>query len=159
MRSSILLSLAVVSCWLPLCETTTANDWPMYRCDSGRRGVTPDSLSGNLSLAWIRELPKLTPAFKDNRLQFDAGYEPVVANGYLLIASSLTDSVKAYDTKTGKQLWSFYANGPVRFAPAISGDLACFGSDDGFLYCVELATGDLRWEHRAVPSQRRLLGN
>ena len=105
MRSSILLSLAVVSCWLPLCETTTANDWPMYRCDAGRRGVTRDSLSGNMSLAWIRELPKLTPAFKDDRLQFDAGYEPVVANGHLLIASSLTDSVKAYDTKTGKQLF------------------------------------------------------
>ena len=96
MRSSILLSLAVVSCWLPLCETTTANDWPMYRCDAGRRGVTRDSLSGNMSLAWIRELPKLTPAFKDDRLQFDAGYEPVVANGYLLIASSLTDSVKPF---------------------------------------------------------------
>ena len=67
--------------------------------------------------------------------------------------------MKAYDTKTGKQLWSFYADGPVRFAPAIAGNLACFGSDDGFLYCVELATGDLRWKHRAVPSQRRLLGN
>ena len=131
----------------------------MYRCDAGRRGVTQDSLSENLSLAWIRELPKLTPAFNDDRLQFDAGYEPVVANGYLLIASSLTDSVKAYDTKTGKQLWCFYADGPVRFAPAIWGDLVCFGSDDGCLYCVELATGNLRWKHRAVPSQRRLLGN
>ena len=53
----------------------------------------------------------------------------------------------------------FYADGPVPFAPAISGGLACFGSDDGCLYCVELATGNLRWKHRAVPSQRRLLGN
>ncbi len=52
-----------------------------------------------------------------------------------------------------------YADGPVRFAPAIWGDLVCFGSDDGCLYCVELATGNLRWKHRAVPSQRRLLGN
>jgi outer membrane protein assembly factor BamB len=122
----------------------------MYRCDAGRRGVTQDSLSANLSLAWIRELPKLTPAFNDDRLQFDAGYEPVVAKGHLLIA---------YDTKTGKQLWCFYADGPVRLAPAIWEDLVCFGSDDGCLYCVELATGNLRWKHRAVPSQRRLLGN
>ncbi len=158
MRSIIVLCLGVMSCWSPICETATA-DWPMYRCDAGRRGVTQDSLSEDLSLAWIRELPRLTPAFNDERLQFDAGYEPVVSNGYLLIASSRTDSVKAYDARTGKQLWCFYADGPVRFAPAIWGDLACFGSDDGCLYCVELATGDLRWKHRAVPSQRRLLGN
>ena len=159
MRHIILFGLAVCFCWSPVCETSTASDWPMYRNDAGRRGVTQDKLSENLSLAWICELPQLTPAFSDHRLLFDAGYEPIVANGYLLIASSLTDSVKAYDTKTGRQLWCFYANGPVRFAPAIWGDFVCFGSDDGFLYCVELASGKLRWKHRAVPSQRRLLGN
>ena len=68
-----------------------ATDWPMYRNDAGRRGVTEDSLPENLSLTWMRELPKLTPAFKDKRLHFDAGYEPVIAKGILLIASSLTD--------------------------------------------------------------------
>ena len=103
--------------------------------------------------------PPLSPAFKDKRLHFDAGYEPVVAKGLLLISSSLTDSVKAYDSKTGEQRWTFYTNGPVRFAPAISDDRACFGSDDGFMYCVELTTGKLIWKHRAAPSQRRLLGN
>ncbi len=159
MKAVILFCLAVLSFQLSVCETATATDWPMYRRDAGRRGVTQDSLPENLSLAWVRELPKLTPAFNDNRLQFDAGHEPVVADGYMLIASSRTDSVNAYDTKTGKQLWTFYANGPVRMAPAIAGPLACFGSDDGFLYCVELATGELRWKHRAVPSRRHLIGN
>ena len=159
MRNAILFCLTLLSCWLPVCETTTAADWPMYRCDAGRRGVTTDRLSEKLTLAWLRELPRLTPAFKDDRLQFDAGYEPVVAGGFLLIASSRTDSVRAYDTKTGEQLWCFYADGPVRFAPAIWGHSVCFGSDDGCLYCVELTTGNLRWKHRAVPSQRRLLGN
>ena len=159
MSRMFVLQLAVASCLFLVHRSATASDWPMYRCDAGRRGVTQGSLPENLSLAWVRELPKLAPAFKDDRLQFDAGYEPVVANGHMLIASSRTDSVKAYDTKTGKQLWCFYTDGPVRFAPAISGGLACFGSDDGCLYCVELATGKLRWKHRAVPSQRRLLGN
>jgi len=164
-KHRILLCLTFVLCGLLVGETATASDWPMYRCDAGRRGVTQDSLSKNLSLAWSRHLPILTPAFNDARLQFDAGYEPVVANGVLLLASSRTDSVKAYDTKTGKELWAFYTDGPVRLAPAIAraaghhGELACFGSDDGFLYCVELATGKLRWKHQAVPSPRRLLGN
>ncbi len=159
MRANVLLSLAAVFCWPNVCNTVRADDWPMYRHDGGRRGVTGDSLPKDLQLAWVRELPPLSPAFNNSRLQFDAGYEPVVAKGHLLIASSRTDSVKAYDAKTGKQLWTFYADGPVRFAPAIWQDVACFGSDDGFLYCVDLATGNLCWKHRAVPSQRRLLGN
>ena len=159
MSRGIVFCFTVILCWSLDGDLVAASDWPMYRCDAGRRGVTDDSLPDNLSLAWSRELPELTPAFNDNRLQFDAGYEPVVAKGILLVASSRTDSVTAYETKTGRQLWSFYTDGPVRFAPAIWGDVACFGSDDGRLYCVELATGKLRWKHRAVPSQRRLLGN
>jgi len=103
MKPTILLCLAVVLCGLLAGETATAGDWPMYRADAGRRGITQDSLSKNLSLAWSRQLPILTPAFKDARLQFDAGHEPLVANGVLLLASSRTDSVKAYETKTGKE--------------------------------------------------------
>ena len=159
MRRVTILCITAMFCWPSIFPAAVADDWPMYRHDDGRRAVTPDNLPEDLHLAWIRELPKLTPAFKNSRLQFDAGYEPVVADGHLLIASSRTDSVKAYDAKTGKQLWSFYTDGPVRFAPAIWRDLVCFGSDDGCLYCVDLATGNLRWKHRAVPSQRRLLGN
>lgn len=159
MKRTVVLCLTALSCWLPVGRSASADDWPMYRQDAGRRGVTEDTLPKDLQLAWTRELPQLTPAFNSPRLQFDAGYEPVVANGHLLVASSRTDSVTAYDAKSGKQVWTFRTNGPVRFAPAIWRDAVCFGSDDGCLYCVELATGNLRWKHRAVPSQRRLLGN
>jgi hypothetical protein len=161
MKRLLFVCLAVFSfCFgLPIFEKAHSEDWPMYRNDSGRRGVTEDRLPANLSLSWVRKFPALPTAFKDKRLHFDAGYEPVVAKQLVLIGSSLTDSVKAYDSRTGEQHWSFYTNGPVRFAPAISGDRACFGSDDGFMYCVELATGKLIWKHRAAPSQRRLLGN
>ena len=76
-----------------------------------------------------------------------------------MISSSRTDSVSAYDSQTGQQRWQFFTNGPVRFAPAVWRDSVCFGSDDGFLYCVELISGKLRWKHRAVPSRRRLFGN
>ncbi|MDV6031948.1 MAG: PQQ-binding-like beta-propeller repeat protein [Phycisphaera sp. RhM] len=159
MRPTILLCLTASFLWPPVFLTATADDWPMYRHDAGRQGVTHDSLAKELRLAWSRELPPLTPAFNNQRLQFDAGYEPVIARGRLLLASSRTDSVKAYDSNTGKLLWTFYTDGPVRLAPAIWQDLACFGSDDGCFYCVELATGNLRWKQRAVPSERRLLGN
>ena len=137
----------------------SANDWPMWRRDAGRTGVTEEALPAKLQLSWTRELPTTTPAFHSPRLQFDAGYEPVVARGRLLIASSRNDSVSAYDASTGRELWVYRTNGPVRFAPAVWKESVCFGSDDGFLYCVELSTGKLRWKHQATPNNRRLLGN
>jgi outer membrane protein assembly factor BamB len=137
----------------------SASDWSMWRRDAGRTGVTQDSLPAKLELKWSRELPTITPAFHSPRLQFDAGYEPVVAKGRLLIASSRHDSVTAYDASSGRELWVYRTNGPVRFAPAVWEESVCFGSDDGYLYCVDLSTGNLRWKHRATPNDRKLLGN
>lgn len=137
----------------------SAADWPMWRRDAGRTGVTPDSLPEKPALKWVRHLPPITPAFHSPRLQFDAGYEPVVAEGHLLIASSRNDSVTACEAATGRELWVYRTNGPVRFAPAVWKNSVCFGSDDGCLYCVELSTGKLRWKHQATPNDRRLLGN
>jgi outer membrane protein assembly factor BamB len=137
----------------------SAADWPMWRQNAGRTGATVESLPENLALAWVRQLPKISPAFHSVRLQFDAGYEPVAARGKLLIASSRNDSVTAYDAATGRKIWVYNTDGPIRFAPAIWNDSVCFGSDDGCFYCVDLADGTLRWKHRVVPSDRRLLGN
>ena len=148
-----LLALSVVS------AVCSASDWPMWRRDAGRTSVTEDQLSGKLELNWTRELPAIAPAFHSPRLQFDAGYEPVVANGRLLIASSRNDSVTAFDASAGKEHWVYRTNGPVRFAPAVWNKSVCFGSDDGFVYCVELSTGKLRWKHQVTPNDRRLLGN
>lgn len=150
---SFLLATSVLS------AVCAASDWPMWRRDAGRTGVTEEQLPAKLELLWSRVLPTTTPAFHSSRLQFDAGYEPVVAKGRLLLASSRNDSVTAYDASTGKTLWVYRTNGPVRFAPAVWEDSVCFGSDDGFLYCVELSTGKLRWKHQATPNDRRLLGN
>lgn len=157
-RKSLLLSqffvaISIVSAACP------AADWPMYRRDAGRTGGIDEILPAELVLRWSRQLPSITPAFHSPRLQFDAGYEPVVAKGRLLIASSRNDSVTAYDASTGRELWVYHAGGPVRFAPAVWDDSVCFGSDDGFLYCVDLSTGSLRWRHQATPNDRQLLGN
>ena len=137
----------------------SAGDWPMWRKNAGRTGSTAEALPGNLTLKWRRQLPKTSSAFRNTRLQFDAGYEPVVAKGRLLIGSSRHDSVSAFDAVTGRKLWVYQTDGPVRFAPAVDGESVCFGSDDGFFYCVDLSSGRLRWKHQVVPSDRRLLGN
>jgi hypothetical protein len=147
-----LFSLSVV---LP----TAAADWPMWRCDAGRSGETTEQLPETLHLQWVRTLPALAPAFHSPRLQFDRGYEPVVAGGRLFLGSSRSDAVTALDTKTGRELWRFYAAGPVRLAPVAWRDRVYFGSDDGRLYCLNAADGSVRWTFTAVPSARQLLGN
>ena len=134
-------------------------DWPMWRHDPGRTGATPENMPDMLNLQWTLKLPPLVPAYKDQRLQFDKGYEPIVTRGKLLIGSSWTDSVTAYDAATGEQAWRFLTEGPVRFAPAALKDRVYVGSDDGFLYCLETDTGKLLWKFRAVPSTRKVLGN
>ncbi|HYE99704.1 MAG TPA: PQQ-binding-like beta-propeller repeat protein [Planctomycetota bacterium] len=134
-------------------------DWPMWRRDAGRTARSPASLPEPLHLQWSRALPPLTPAFRNPRLQFDRGYEPVVAGKTLFVGSSRTDAVVALDTDTGRETWRFTTDGPVRFAPAVRRDRVFVGSDDGHLYCLDAASGARVWSFRAVPSNRKVLGN
>lgn len=134
-------------------------DWPMWRHDPGRTAATMQKMPAELRLLWSREIPPLRPAFREPRLQFDRGYEPVAAGKCLLVGSSREDCVIAFDTETGAELWRALADGPVRFAPVIVGETAIFGSDDGIVRCVKLTDGSPIWQKRAVPSNRLLLGN
>lgn len=137
-------------------------DWPQWRYDAGRSACSPQSLPDKLYLQWQRKYPPLTPAFwqvRQERVQFDAGYEPIVVGKTLLFGSSRNDRVTALDTNTGAERWRFYADGPIRMAPAAWDDKAYFSSDDGHLYCLGIEDGGLIWKRRASPSARKVIGN
>ena len=156
-RLQYTIVLLVVAC---VSQTVThAADWPMWRANAGRTGVSSESLPDTLKHSWTVGLPPLKPAYRDSRLQFDAGYEPIAVGDLLFVASSRNDSVTAYDARTSKQQWRFYAEGPVRFAPCAWQDRIFFGSDDGYLYCLKQETGELVWRFQAAPTNRKLLGN
>lgn len=132
----------------------------MWRHDSGRTAESGETIDAkNLKLLWQRRLPVIRPAYHDGRLQFDKGYEPVVADQRMFVGSNLDDSVTAFDAATGKRLWKFFAEGPVRFAPVVWRERVFFGSDDGHLYCLAATDGKQLWRFRAVPSNRKLTGN
>ena len=131
----------------------------MWRYDFERTAESPQQLPNELALLWSRDLPKPLPAFNDVRLQFDGGYEPIVVGQRLFLSSNCEDKVTAFDTNSGAQLWQFFAAGPVRLAPVAWKDRVLFGSDDGNFYCVAAGTGKLVWKFKAVPSDRKLLGN
>jgi len=134
-------------------------DWPTWRHDAGRSGVTTEKLPARLHLLWSLRLPAPRPAWPDSRLRFDEAYQPVIAGKLLFLGSSHNDSVCAYSTKTGKEKWRFYADGPVRAAPlALRGKLY-FVSDDGYLYCLNARTGKLLWKFFGAHSGKKVLGN
>jgi outer membrane protein assembly factor BamB len=92
-------------------------------------------------------------------LQFDASHAPVVAGQTMFVASSVDDSVAAYDLNTGELKWRFGAGGPVRFAPLVHDTGVIFGADDGVVYCLDAASGEIRWKHNTAPRARKVIGN
>jgi WD40 repeat protein len=137
-----------------------ADDWPTARHDAQRTAATPQRLAEQLHLHWTRELPRLTLAWPDQpKLVFDRAYEPIVLGSTLFVGSSRTDSLLAFNTRTGALRWTFHADGPIRFAPAGWEGKIYFTCDDGHLYCLDADTGKLLWKFRGGPSERKILGN
>jgi len=133
----------------------------MWRYNAQRCAASLEQLPAKLNLQWIRDLavPKTAWPTSQDRLQFDASYEPVVAGKTIFVGSMVSDSVTAYDTETGAEKWRFYAEGPVRFAPVIYKDKLYFGSDDGYLYCLNTDNGYLIEKFLAGPAANKVIGN
>ena len=145
-------------------QGTEQSNWPQWRYDAGRDGTSPDALAETLHLQWVRQLPEPQRAWPKQlddhgKLAFDVSYEPVAAAGLLFVPSMVTDSVTAYDLQSGEQRWRYDTDGPVRLAPAYDQGRLYVASDDGHLYCLDAASGELRWRFRAAPSRRTVLGN
>ncbi len=149
----------VVSALTVFTLSLTAADWPMWRHDAGRTAESQQKLPEAHALLWQRQLPELTPAYHDVRLHFDRGYEPVVKGQRMFVASNGDDSVTAFDTRSGDQVWKYFTEGPIRFAPVAWENSVLFGSDDGNFYSLNATDGSLRWKFKAVPSDRKLIGN
>ena len=157
MKRTILVAII----WLLLIVDMQAADWPMYRADSARSGYTPEQLPKGLVLQWTYQSPHPpTSAWPTrNRQQFDRAYQPVIAGGALYYGSSTDCKVYALDAVTGKTRWTFFTDGPVRFAPVVWQDRLFVASDDGRLYCLNATDGQLLWKLRGGPKDDMLLGN
>ncbi len=140
-----------------------AADWPMWRYDANRTASSPEDLPGALSPLWAREYPPRTPAWEDplnqDLMPFDALLEPVVLGDRMFVPLNDRDKLVALDIRTGHELWTYYADAPVRLAPAAWRDRGYFVSDDASLYCLRAEDGGLDWKFRGAPSDRKVLGN
>jgi hypothetical protein len=59
--------------------------------------------------------------------------------------------------KTGNKLWSFVAGGRVDSPPTVVGNLALFGSHDGYVYCLRANDGQMVWRFLAAAQPRNAI--
>jgi len=135
----------------------------MWRHDKARTSSSPTELPEDLDLLWIRQYTPRTPVWDDplnqDIMPYDRIFEPVVADGVLVIGFNDSDKIVALDTNAGGIIWTYYTDGPVRLPPVLWNGKVYATSDDGHMYCINLRTGQLVWKFRGGPSDRRVLGN
>ncbi len=148
--------------------------WPTYAHDSARSGMTTNALALPLRQVW-QYRPRRPPApawpppaehdlFHRRynlkpRVTFDRAFHVVGNDDRLYFGSSSEDCVVCLDAVRGRELWRFACGGPVRLAPTVAAGLLVFGSDDGYLYGLDPASGGLRWRTLAAEERCILPGN
>jgi len=142
-----------------------AGDWPTYKSDPQRSGVTAEELEFPLATKWIYApgVPPM-PAWAEpgkelHRMDFDYAFQPIAAGGLVFFASSADDTVRALNAKTGRPVWRFTTSGPIRFAPAVDQGKLYVVSDDGWLYCLDAESGKTLWQFHGAPGNDQIIGN
>jgi len=159
LASIVMLAVGLVLAALP--RLAVAEDWPAYRADPARSGRSANGLKPPLTLLWRYDPAQAPrPAWPESqRIRFDWGHQPVMAGGLVLFGSTVDDTVRALDAATGELKWTFATDGPVRFAPHVADHLVYVASDDGYLYCLYLTSGKLKWRFGAGLRDDRVIGN
>jgi outer membrane protein assembly factor BamB len=153
MKTKTLLALCLAALTLhaeaaPAPKRAASNDWPQWR------GPNRDNVSKETGLlkSWPEGGPKLLWVADEAGIGY-AGPAIVGKRLYILGADEEQEYVQAFDTTSGKKLWStpigpFYRNrygsGP-RSTPTVDGDYLYALSAQGHLACLKTATGEKQW--------------
>ncbi len=155
---------------LTLVTSTAAADWTTYLNGNKRTGFTRSTIDPSLHLAWTyRASAKPIKAWSGprnapieghemrHRVDFDAAMQVVMSGGLAYFGNTVDHRLHCVEAKSGKPVWSFYTDGPIRLAPTLAHGNVYFGSDDGLVYCLEATRGQLVWKMRVGPKDDRLL--
>ena len=140
-------------------------DWPAYRHDTARSGRTPEPLPATLHPQWTYQARhKPRPAWPEpgrelNRQAFDYAPDVVSAGGLVFFGSSADHKVYALDAANGIERWSYFTEGPIRFAPVVADGRVFVASDDGFVRCLDRENGTLLWAFPGGPTRELMFGN
>jgi len=157
------------------CGLLVAEDWPTYRHDNHRSGITSEVLNAEyLQEIWVYRSPHPPQPAWAGPAKWDAyrnmrglrsmrNYDPVfhviVVGDSLYSGSSAEDCVYCLNTETGAEKWVYFTGGPVRIPPAFYEGKIYFGSDDGNVYCLKEDDGSLQWKYKPSPGVRMIPSN
>lgn len=152
-----------------------AEDWPTYQHDVRRSGSTGERIEPReLVLQWTWRSPHppqpawAGPAKWDAYAQkrglpsmrdYDSAFAPIAVGSSVFFGSSADDSLYCLHADSGRENWSFTADGPIRVAPTFAEGKLYVGSDDGYTYCLQAKDGALVWRFRPAEPQRMILNN
>ncbi len=169
MISRLLKCACLVACIMMAASTAVA-DWPAYLNGNDRAGFSSCKLEPSLRLAWTYKSPaKPTKAWSGprqapieghemrHRVDFDDAMQVVMSAGRVYFGSTVDHRLHCVEARSGKPIWSFYTEGPIRLAPTLSHGNVYFGSDDGFVYCLGADDGRVVWKMRVGPEDDLLL--
>jgi outer membrane protein assembly factor BamB len=119
-------------------------DWPTLRADNSRRATSQAAVPERIKSLWTYQ-PKS-----------GAGATAPTAAGGLVFTAGRDGTVRALDAASGAARWTVHTGGAIYYPPTLWQNRAYVGSGDGWIYCLEAATGKQLWRFRASPADRRI---
>ena len=116
------------------------DDWPAYRYNGFRGGVTKAEIPATLSVRWETKLPTKPSAV-------------TAAAGKVFACDVHTHTLYALDSNTGQTKWTHTAGGRIDSPPAYYKGMVLFGSRDGWVYCLRASDGMLAWRFKDLPDK------
>jgi len=148
---------------LPPARREGPGDWPALLHDSARSAGGAELAKATPTERWRVQLePNSQPGPIASDWRGCANFNgpismPVAAGGLVLVTAPDAHRIHAVDAATGKKVWTFTADGRVDTPPTIAGGRVYAGSRDGYVYCLDLATGGLRWRFLAARNLKSIV--
>jgi len=114
-----------------------AADWPTLQRDAARSGYTRDEPRPPYKQLWAFQLTNDT---------FHSSVQPVVADGKLFVGT-MGGRFYALDSETGKELWTYVADGPIFATATVDAGRVFVGTHRGTLYALDVQTGKPAWSY------------
>ncbi len=138
-----------------------AEDWPTWRHDSLRTGVTSELVKPPLEQVWSfrsrsSRLAPNPPSPGGEKYPWVTWYTATIsAAGNSVFFNSAADGrTICLDAATGRVRWEFYAGAAVSRVPTFYKGKVYVGSDNGYVYCLSAKAGKIVWKFNAGPADR-----
>ena len=124
-KTIIVLAITIIFGTIGCTRFDPEQGWQTYRHDGTRSGATTEEIPSELFLNWTYipvhapEPAWSLPAEKMQRMHFDNTFHVSAVKGLVYFGSSVDNKVYALNSSSGKEKWTFFAEGPIRFSPSI----------------------------------------